>query len=312
MIESSTVVLPPAVQPARVLVWFLHLALPVLGLWLLLARPTADLTWENHAGHFWLVVVGCGHVVLGLRMGTAPPAHGRRLFWCWPLQRRVPARARWPRRAAPQRRFRRGLAGRLLAVFAVVSCLSFRATRGVPGLVVVWRRACRWAVERSDLPPLNQPPPARDVEGPLTTVAIVAVVLYVAAAVRYYLLHRRAPAAVLLSLVTAFALLAEAMVAVTMANKWHLSWWEWHVLLTFAFGFVAYSAYVQYRREGTSAGLFDAIGLSATRRQVRAEYGAALEELRRAAGTGEHRPRGPPLAPRLAERFGRPRARPRS
>jgi hypothetical protein len=42
-------------------------------------------------------------------------------------------------------------------------------------------------------------------------------------------------------------LLAEAMVTVILAPKWHLSWWEWHVLLTFAFGFVAYSAYVQYR-----------------------------------------------------------------
>ena len=199
----------------------------------------------------------------------------------------------------------------LAAVFAVVSCLSFPATRGVFRVLVVVRALVAalllgWAVvSLLDLPPLNQPPPARDVEGPLTTVAIVAVVLYVAAAVRFYLLHRRAPAAVLLSLVTAFALLAEAMVAVTLANKWHLSWWEWHVLLTFAFGFVAYSAYVQYRREGTSAGLFDAIGLAATRRQIRAEYGAALEELVGALQERESTGRGgPPLAPRLADRFG--------
>ena len=34
--------------------------------------------------------------------------------------------------------------------------------------------------------------------------------------------------AMLISLVTAFALLAEAMVAVTLADKWQLSWWEWH------------------------------------------------------------------------------------
>ena len=36
------------------------------------------------------------------------------------------------------------------------------------------------------------------------------------------------------------------------------------MLLAFAFGFVAYSAYVQYRREGSSAGLFDAIGTDQT------------------------------------------------
>jgi len=134
----------------------------------------------------------------------------------------------------------------------------------------------------------------------------VSVGLYVAAAIRFYLLHRRAPAAVLLSLVTAFALLAEAMVAVTLANKWHLSWWEWHILLTFAFGFVAYSAYVQYRREGTSAGLFDAIGLEATHRQIKAEYEAALEELVSALQERERTGQAGAanLAPRLAQRFG--------
>jgi hypothetical protein len=143
------------------------------------------------------------------------------------------------------------------------------------------------AVSLLDLPPLNQPPPTRDVEGPLAVVAIASVVLYAAAAIRFYLLHRRAPAAVLLSLVTAFALLAEAMVAVILAVKWHLSWWEWHVLLTFAFGFVGYSAYIQYRREGSSAGLFDAITLDETNRRIRAEYGAALEELVAALGERE-------------------------
>ena len=123
---------------------------------------------------------------------------------------------------------------------------------------------------------------------------------------RFYLLHRRAPAAVLLSLVTAFVLLAEAMVAVTLADKWHLSWWEWHLLLTFAFGFVAYSAYVQYRREGTSAGLFDAIGARGDHPpdpgRVRGGAGGAGH---RAAGARAHRRAGRrQLAARLAERFG--------
>src|SRR5262249_32105649 len=82
VIEPSTVVLPPAVQPARVLVWFLHLALPVLGLWLLLAHPAADVRWEHHGGHCWLVVlVAAANVVLGLRMGAAARRHtDARLF----------------------------------------------------------------------------------------------------------------------------------------------------------------------------------------------------------------------------------------
>jgi adenylate cyclase len=323
VIEPSSVVLPPAVQPARVLVWFLHLALPVLGLWLLLARPATDLTWEQHASHFWLVVVvAAANVVLGLRMGTAARRHtDARLFLVSLAFLASAGFLLVHALATPGIVIRHpnlgfdvaqpaGLA--LASVFAVASGLSFPASRGVFRVLVAVRALVAlvlvaWAaVSLLDLPPLNGPPPARDVTGPLTTVAIVSVALYVVAAVRFYLLHRRAPAAVLLSLVTAFALLAEAMVAVTLANKWHLSWWEWHVLLTFAFGFVAYSAYVQYRREGTSAGLFDAIGLAATRRQIRAEYGAALEELVGALQERESTGRtgGPPLAPRLAERFG--------
>jgi adenylate cyclase len=323
VIQPSSVVLPPAVQPARVLVWFLHIALPLLGLWLLLAQPETDLRWEQHAGHFWLVVVvAAANVVLGLRMGVAARRHtDARLFLVSLAFLASAGFLLVHALATPGIVIRHpslgfdvaqpvGLA--LASVFAVASGLSFPATRGVFRVLVVVRALVAlllvaWAaVSLLDLPPLSGAPPPRDVEGPLTTVAIVSVALYVVAAVRFYLLHRRAPAAVLLSLVTAFVLLAEAMVAVTLAIKWHLSWWEWHVLLTFAFGFVAYSAYVQYRREGTSAGLFDAIGLAATRRQIRAEYGAALEELVGALQERESTGRtgGPPLAPRLAERFG--------
>ena len=35
----------------------LLLALPVVGLALLLARPDLDIVWEHHPSHFWLVLV---------------------------------------------------------------------------------------------------------------------------------------------------------------------------------------------------------------------------------------------------------------
>jgi Adenylate cyclase, family 3 (some proteins contain HAMP domain) len=154
-----------------------------------------------------------------------------------------------------------------------------------------------------DLPPLNRQMQVRDVEGPMVYVSLAAVVLYLVAAIRFYQLYRRGPSAVLMSIVTAFVLLAEALVAVTLADKWRLSWWEWHLILTFAFLFVGYSAYVQYRREGTAAGLFDALAAERTIRQVRERYEAALEELVRALQSSE---RGQPperLAARMAERF---------
>ncbi len=69
------------------------------------------------------------------------------------------------------------------------------------------------------------------------------------------------------------------MVAVALGANWHLTWWLWHVLMVLAFGYVGYSAYVTYRREGATRGLFDAVGTEATLRAVRAEYGSALEQL---------------------------------
>jgi class 3 adenylate cyclase len=325
--ESGQLHLPPAVQPARAIVWALHLALPVAALWLLLAQPSVDVMWQHAPSHFWLVLaVAAINVTVGARMSVAARQHtDARLFLVSLAFLASAGFLLLHALATPGIVISHPNAGfdvaqpvglALASLFAVASCLSFpaagspRAHRVFRVLVVVRAGVAMllgaWAVvSLLDLPPLNQPPPARDVEGPFMIVAVVSVGLYVVAAVRFYLLHRRAPAAVLLSLVTAFALLAEAMVAVILAQKWHLSWWEWHVLLTFAFGFVAYSAYVQYRREGTSAGLFDAIGLAETTRRIRAEYGAALEELVSALQERERTGRGGDnLAPRLAERFG--------
>jgi adenylate cyclase len=322
MTEPSTH-LPPTVQPARALVWALHLALPVAGLWLLLAQPSADLHWEHHPSHFWLVVtVAAVNVGVGVRMSAAARRHTDARLFLVSLAFLASAGFLLVHALAtpgivishPNAGFDVaqpvGLA--LASAFAVASGLPFAPSPSVLRALVLVRAVVAallvaWAaVSLLDLPPLNQPPPARDVEGPFAIVAVVSVGLYLIAAVRFYLLHRKAPAAVLLSLVTAFALLAEAMLAVTLAKKWHLSWWEWHILLTFAFGFVAYSAYVQYRREGSSAGLFDAIGLESTTRRIQAEYSQAVEEFVSALQERERTGRTgtATIAPRLAERFG--------
>jgi class 3 adenylate cyclase len=315
--------LPPAVQPVRALVWVFHLALPLAGLWLLLGDPAADLTWHDAVSHFWLVLaVAAVNVVLGVRMSTAARRRGDARLFLVSLAFLASAGFLLMHALAtpgvlvdsPNLGFDIaqpvGLA--FAAVFAFASSLPLSGpTPGrrwqfvlpaLLGLVLaVWTVASLLG-----LPPLNQEPRPRDVQGPLTIVAIVAVVLFLVAAIRYYLLHRRTPAAMLISVITAFVLLAEAMVAVTLADKWHLSWWEWHLLLTLAFGFVAYSAYVQYNREGSSAGLFDAITLVQTARAVRAEYEAALEELVAVLQEQERTGRQPSgsVAARLADRFG--------
>ncbi|NUT10306.1 MAG: adenylate/guanylate cyclase domain-containing protein [Nonomuraea sp.] len=144
---------------------------------------------------------------------------------------------------------------------------------------------------------LSEPPPVSPVAW-LEVGSIPGVVLFGAAGVMMFLLHRRRPSAMLISLITAYALLAEAMIAGMSQLNWHLTWWEWHLLLTLAFVFVAYSSYLQFRREGSSAGLFDSVTLRATVARIRQDYDRALEEL------VEHVRRGEPLAAaRLSGKF---------
>jgi hypothetical protein len=136
--------------------------------------------------------------------------------------------------------------------------------------------------------------------------AVGGLVLYTMAAARYWRLYRRRPSVILIAILTAFALLAEAMVAVALARNWHASWWEWHLLMAFAFAFVYYSAHVQYAREGSWSSLFRGIYLQETIQQIRREHGAALEALVEAMqhpqGDGAARPVGRVVAD-LADRF---------
>ena len=173
------------------------------------------------------------------------------------------------------------------ALFTAASALEFppgraeQVLRAGPWLRSgIYTLAAVWGIfSLAGLPPLRDPAIAVQLSGPLIAVTAVSVVLYLFVAVRFYLIYRRRRSVMLLSIITANVLLAEAMVAVALAANWHLTWWLWHVLMVLAFGYVAYSAYVGYRREGTTTGLFDGVRTDETIRAVRAEYEAALETL---------------------------------
>ncbi len=281
----------------RVVIWTLHLALPMAGLWLLLARPAADLPWKHHESHFWLVlVVALVNVVLGIRINIAAKRRDdARLFLVSLAFLASSGFFALHALATPGVLINHANVGfdiaqpaglLIAAVFAVASSVEWKRRLPITALqILLLALIVTWGtISLLDLPPLNATPGAREVSAP---VAAVTVALYLYAAVRYYLLHRRRPSAMLISVITAFVLLAEAMVTVSFAHKWQLSWWEWHLLLAFAFGFVAYSAYVQYSQRG--AGLFDAITLNQTARKIRAEYGAALDQLVTALEAGNRR-----------------------
>jgi class 3 adenylate cyclase len=101
-------------------------------------------------------------------------------------------------------------------------------------------------------------------------------------------------------------LLVEALIAVLYGRNWQASWWEWHVLMTLAYAFVAYSAYVHYAREGSPVGLFDSVALDRTIEQILQGHSAALDEMATAMrrhAEGEQEEPISRVAARLAARF---------
>jgi class 3 adenylate cyclase/uncharacterized membrane protein YqjE len=309
----------------RVAVWTFHLVLPTLGLWLLIAQPHFDVTWEHHAGHFGLVVaVAAVNVALGVRMSeVARRRADARLFLVSLVFLSSAGFLLLHALATPQVLLTGRNAGfaiatpvglLLAAVFAAVSAIELTPERAEAvlrrqallrgGLALVM---IGWAVvSLLGLPPLDAPLAEEASRGPLTAMAAAGVALYMLAAARYWRLHRRRPSVVLIAILTAFALLAEAMVAVVVARNWHASWWEWHLLMAFAFAFVYYSVHVQYAREGSWSSLFHGIYLQETIGEIRREHAAALEALveaiQRPAGDGGTRPIGRVVAD-LADRF---------
>jgi hypothetical protein len=145
---------------------------------------------------------------------------------------------------------------------------------GLALLLVAWA-----VVSLLGLPPLHVALAEEATRTELELMAAAGVLLYAVAAARYWRLYRRRPSVMLVAVITAVALLAEAMVAVSVAHNWHASWWEWHLLMAVAFAFVAYSAQVQYAREGSWSALFHGIYLQETIQQLRQEHSAALEAL---------------------------------
>ncbi|MEU7855322.1 adenylate/guanylate cyclase domain-containing protein [Nonomuraea sp. NPDC049141] len=316
-LPTASPYLPPATQPVRGVVWAIHLVLPLLGLWLLLAQDHLNIMWEHHSSHFWMIIAVAGiNVVLGTMISEASRRRqDARLFLVSMVFLASAGFFFLHGMATPQVILPTGSMGfdlgqqvglTIASAFAFVSAFplgeraaqtvlkSQHVIRGVLfGFMILWGVASLIP----GLTPLSEPPLKEPVDW-LVWLSLPGLGLYGAASVMMYQLHRQRPSAMLVSLITAYALLAEAMIAGMSQLNWHLSWWEWHILLTLAFVFVAYSAYLQFMREGSSAGLFDSVALSATVARIQRQYDEVLEEL------VEHVRRGEPLAAtRLSGKF---------
>jgi adenylate cyclase len=256
----------PRLSPVWLAAGASTLLLPLLGLVLLLTRPDLDQSWEHHPAHFWLVLASAAvAAVLAYATGEAAIRRGdpRVLYVSLAFLASAgflglhalatPGVLLSASNAGFQVATPVGVAtGSLFAALSAADVSEERAARQVRlgrrlrvALLVVMVGWAAWSL--ADLAPFNRPPDGT--ETLLGILALPAVVLYLGSAARYAQLWLRRPSLVLLAMLSAFVLLAEAMVAIALADNWHVAWWEWHVLLLVAFALVALGARSSWHEE---------------------------------------------------------------
>jgi adenylate cyclase len=253
---------------AAALAWTALVALPMAGLTILLAAPSADVHWEHHPAHFWLVLsAALTSAVLAYATGDTARRRGdARLFVVALAFLAAAGFLGLHALATPGVLLEKRTAGFVLAtpigLYVAAAFAALSATRTVEAhahAIVVHASALRaalialmlaWAaLSLARVGPLDDATPPESGSAPLTVLATAGLALYGLAAARYGVLYMRLRAPILLAVVTAFVLLAEAMVAVAFARNWHASWWEWHVLMLTAFALIAGSAQRQAPQE---------------------------------------------------------------
>jgi class 3 adenylate cyclase len=234
-----------------------------------LAWPQLDLHWENHPAHFWLVLV-TGVITAALAFLTGEAAARRGDARVLRLSIAFFAASGFlglHALATPgvllsgkNAGFQAASAIGLLIASPIAAWSA--ADLGERSSSLVGRRGLiylalglvmgLWAgVSLATLPPLDEP-----IEDPgplLLSLFAVGTLFYAGAAVGYVRLYRRRQRPLLLAAVGGFVLLAEAMLAIALAQNWHLSWWEWHLLMLLAFGLVAQATWREWQREGSPA-----------------------------------------------------------
>ncbi len=174
----------------------------------------------------------------------------------------------------------------LSSVLAVASSLELSGRFG--NAIVKWQRTLRaallvllvvWGIASlATLPPLDSPLTPEGAQGELGLLALIGVGLYGYAALRYRALYARTREPLPLAVLTAWVLLAEAMIAIPWGRNWQLSWWEWHILMAIAFALVATVVRVEQQRR-RPGGPFASLYLDQTIARTNATYANALREV---------------------------------
>ncbi len=302
MTAGGLVVRGGAIHPA----WLALLALPVVGLALLLLRPELDMEWQHHPSHFWLVLTtAVVNVALAYVTNLAAERHrdGRTMLVSFAFLASagflalhalatpgvlLPAANTGFAIATPVGLF-------VASAFAAASVTRLAGPRATAlhrrhglllGLLVAAMVA--WAVvSLASLPPLNGPPPGEEAVGLLDAFAAGAIGLYLFAAWRYLRIQRQRRDLLSLAVAVAFVLLAEATLSVVLSRNWHLSWWEWHLLMLGAFLAIALGARDEYRRRRSLAGAFGGLYSEATLARIDRWHARAISAVAEAEARKE-------------------------
>ena len=295
--------------------WTLALLLPLAGYFVLIAQSDWDGIWENHKAHFWLVLgVAVVNGALGLAMSEAARRRGdARVFLVALVFLATGGFLALHALATPGVLLDGKNTGFVIATpiglfvgscFAALSSLELGSERSLAlvrhertlrvGLLLLLAGWAVWSL--GSWPPLDDPLPPEDATGPLVGFAVAGSVLYAFAAWRFWALYRRRPSFLLVTVLVAWALLTEALVAIAFARNWRATWWEWHVLMSIAFLLVAWAVRREYRQGGSIAEALEGLYLEDTIGRVDATYARALADL--SAGRGDARA--------VAERFDLP------
>lgn len=289
--------------------WFaigIVLLVPLIGLGMLVLRPELDLVWEHHPSHFWLVLgAAVVSVMLAYLTNEAASRHADARIYLVSLAFLLSAgflglhalATPGVLLAEPNAGFVIAtpvglILASILAAASVSRLAGPRSTAvlrhrsllrwGAIGLLIAWGVASLLGLE-----PLRSVMLSEALTGPIAIIAAVAVVLYAYAAWRYFGIARRRSSPVAPALVAALVLLAEAMTAVAVGRTWRLSWWEWHILMTLAFGIIALAARAEYRRTGSLVAAFRPIYRDATLAHIDRWHGRALTDLAEREARGE-------------------------
>src|SRR5262245_33218916 len=285
------------VRPGAARLWpvGLVLALPLIGLAVLLVQPELDMTWEHHPSHFWIVLIAAAvNVVLAYVTNVAAGRYRDARLTLISLAFLSSAgflglhALATPGVMLDSPNIGFAIATPVGLIIASGFCAAAATALAGPRAMEVLRARgallwglialmALWAVfSIAQIPPLDGPPPPREGAGVLDVLAVIAVGLYGFAAWRLALVFRYRGESILLALAAAVILLAEALIAMLVGRNWHLSWWEWHVLMLAAFVTIALAARNEYQRRGSLGGTFGGLYLEATLARVERWYASAV------------------------------------